>query len=170
MSKLNMGTIYKSVASDEYYTFSNTILPLIKYIPKDAIVWECAEKINHDGNITKELKNAGIKVITTSIHTGTDFLKCEIPSGITHIITNPPFGLKNEFLKRCYEIGLPFALLLPIEALGTKKRFDLLKQGIEIMVFDKRVKYENAKDSPAFSSCWFCRNILPKQIVFEELK
>ena len=30
------------------------------------------------------------------------------------IITNPPFSLKQEFLQRCYELGKPFALLLPL--------------------------------------------------------
>lgn len=29
---------------DELYTPSNAIVPLIRYLPKGAIIWECAEK------------------------------------------------------------------------------------------------------------------------------
>lgn len=168
--KFNTDKIYTYNKGDELFTPKNAIKPLIKYLPENAVVWECAEKANDNGNITIELKNNGIEVISTSIHNGVDFLDCEIPDNITHIITNPPFSLKNEFLKRCYEIGKPFALLLPVQALDTKKRFELYKKyGLELLVFDKRISYIGSNGSPPFSSCWFCNGILPEKIVFEEV-
>ena len=167
----NTDLIYNYNKGDELFTPSNAVIPLIKHIGKDAVIWECAEKEGENGNITKELRGAGFKVITTSIHEGVDFLTCDIPEEVTHIITNPPFSLKNEFLKRCYEIGKPFALLLPIQALDTKYRFNLYeKYGLQVMLFDKRISYIGSNGSPPFASCWITNGILPKEINYERLK
>ena len=38
------------------------------------------------------------------------------------IITNPPYSLKDEFIKKCYEWNKPFCLLLPITAFERKAR------------------------------------------------
>ena len=166
----NASVIYTYKQNDEIFTPSNAIIPLIHYLPKGAVIWECAEKQSEDGNITKELRNAGFKVITTSIHNGIDFLTCDIPEEVTHIITNPPFSLKNKFLKRCYEIGKPFALLLPIQTLDTKQRFELYKQyGLQIILFDRRVSYIGSNGSPPFASCWISNKILPNEINYEVL-
>ena len=167
----DINNIYTYKQQDEIFTPSNAILPLIPYLPSNAVIWECAEKETMDGNITKELRNVGFKVITTSIHNGTDFLTSTVPEGVTHIITNPAFSLKNEFLTRCYEIGLPFALLLPIQALDTKQRFNLYKTyGLQVMLFDKRISYIGSNGSPPFASCWISNGILPKELVFEEVQ
>ena len=77
---------------------------------------------------------------------------------------------KNEFLKRCYEIGKPFALLLPIQTLDTKQRFELYKQhGLQIILFDRRVSYIGSNGSPPFASCWISNKILPNEINYEVL-
>ena len=46
------------------------------------------------------------------------------------------------------------------------------EKGIELLVFDRRCNfiYDNAKKSNWFNTSWFCWNVLPKQIIFEELK
>lgn len=168
--RFNTDKIYTNKSGDELYTPINAITPLIKYLPKDAVIWECAEKPNENGNITTELIKNGFKVVTTSIHNGVDFLNCEIPNEITHIITNPPFSEKNRFLQRCYEIGLPFALLLPIQALDTKNRFNLYKKyGLQLMIFNKRINYIGSNGSPPFTSAWFTNGILKEELVFEEV-
>lgn len=167
----NTDKIYTYHKGDELYTPENAVVPLLKYLSQNSIIWECAEKETEDGNITKVLRENRFKVITTSIHNGYDFLNCELPEGINCIITNPPFSLKNEFLKRCYEIGLPFTLLLPIQALDTKQRFELfIKYGIDLIIFDKRVNYIGSNGSPPFASAWFTNKILPQKLIFERLK
>jgi hypothetical protein len=166
----NTDKIYTYNKGDELYTPSNAIIPLIKYLSKELIIWECAEKESEDGNITKTLRENGYQVITTSIHNGYDFLNCKVPEEINCIITNPPFSLKNEFLKRCYDLKLPFALLLPIQALDTKQRFEYYsKYGLDLMIFDKRVNYIGSNGSPPFASAWFTNKILPDKLVFEIL-
>jgi hypothetical protein len=166
----NTDKIYTYGKGDELYTPINAVLPLTKYIPKNSTIWECAEKEKEDGNITKTFRDNGYKVITTSIHNGTDFLNCEVPEGIDCIVTNPPYSLVNEFLKRCYDIGLPFALLLPVRTLDTKVRFEMFNQyGLELMLFDRRVSYIGSAGSPPFSSGWFTNKILPSKLIFERL-
>jgi hypothetical protein len=163
--------IYTYKQKNELWTPVNAITPLIKYLPKNAVIWECAEKPTHDGNITLELRNKGFEVVTTSIHTGTDFLKCDIPNNITHIVTNPPFEFKTEFIKRCYEIGKPFALLLPIQALDTKTRFEMYsKHGLQLIMFDKRISYIGSNGSPPFASAWFTNGLLSKDLVWESIE
>jgi hypothetical protein len=167
---LDTSVVYNYNNGDELFTKENAIIPLLEFIPKDAVVWECAEKKALDGNITKLLRKNGIKVITTSIHNGEDFLLTDLPKGVTHIITNPPFSLKNEFLKRCYEHNLPFALLLPTNTLDGVARFNMYQNGLELLLFDRRVSYEGSKSSPPFASGWFCNKILPEKIVFRRLE
>ena len=79
---LDTNVVYNYNNGDELFTKENAITPLLEFIPKDAIVWECAEKQTLDGNITKLLRRSGIKVITTSIHNGEDFLLTDLPKNI----------------------------------------------------------------------------------------
>ena len=166
----NTDKIFTYKKGDELYTPINAVIPLIKYIPKDFVIWECAEKENECGNITKAFRDENYKVITTSIHNNCDFLSCDIPKDVSCIVTNPPYSLKNEFLERCYETKLPFALLLPIQAIDTKRRFELYsKHGVDLIILDKRVSYIGSNGSPPFASAWFTHELLTDKLVFERL-
>lgn len=152
---------------DELYTPRYAIEPLIKYLPKDKIIWECTDYGN--SNITKVLRENNIKVINTS-KSQLNFLTDKPDFNFDIIITNPPYSLKDEFIKKCYEYNKPFALLLPLTSLEGINRGKMFKNnGIELLVFDKRVDF-NGKGSCWFNTSWFCHNILPKQLMFEELK
>lgn len=152
---------------DELYTPRYAIEPLIKYLPKDKIIWECTDY--GDSNITKVLRENNIKVINTS-KSQLNFLTDKPDFNFDIIITNPPYSLKDDFIKRCYEYNKPFALLLPLTSLEGINRGKMFKNnGIELLVFDKRVDF-NGKASCWFNTSWFCYNILPKQLMFEELK
>ena len=59
----------------------------------------------------------------------------------------------------------------------SQKRFDMFKDNdFEIMYMSRRVayfkSYEEQKPSlnPPFSSVYLCKDMLPKQIIFEEIK
>ena len=87
------------------------------------------------------------------------------------IITNPPYSLKDEFLKKCYEWNKPFCLLLPITALEGKNRGEMYrKNGIEVLVLDGRVQFMEKKIGNWFNTSWFCHNVLPEKLIFKELK
>lgn len=155
----------KNEKNDELYTPEYAIKPLLKYLPKNKIIWECTDF--GSSNITKVLKESGFNVISTH-KKDFDFLK-DIPDfEFDIIITNPPYSLKDEFLRKCYEYKKPFCLLLPItslEGIGRGKLYQ--KYGINVLVFDRRCEFMNK--SCYFNTSWFCWKILPKQLIFEEL-
>jgi len=158
----------KNVKNDELYTPVEGILPLLKYLPKDFIYWECTDF--GDSNITKVLKNNGYKIITTHINTGFDFLKDEPNFDFDCIITNPPYSKKDKFLERAYELGKPFCFLLPITALEGVNRGKLYrKYGIEVLVLDRRLNFMKNKKGTWFNTSWFCWKILPEKLIFESI-
>jgi hypothetical protein len=160
---------------DDIYTPSYAIKPLLKYIPKNITVWECCDFGGSE--ITRLLKEHGCNVISTDKEE--NFFKYQPKEHFDMIITNPPYSLKDDFIKKCYEWEKPFCLLLPITALEGKKRGEMFrKYGIEVLVFDGRVQFmgniikdfNKKKNSNWFNTSWFCYKVLPKQLIFEELK
>lgn len=142
--------------ADDFQTPPEALDPLLPYIPEDSLVWECA---CGNKNLVKGLHNAGFPVIASDILTGQDFLTWEPDFPYELILTNPPYSLKNEFLERCYSLGKPFALLMPLTALESKKRQSLYREhGLELIILPKRIAFETpsgCKSSPWFSVAWF---------------
>ena len=154
--------------NDELYTPREAIDPILKYLDKNKIYWECTDF--GDSNITKVLKENGFKVISTNKEQ-LDFLVDEANFEFDVIITNPPYSLKNEFLKKCYEYKKPFLLLLPITALEGKQRSKLYKEnGLEIIVLDKRINFMKNKKNVWFNTSWFCNKVCKKELNFEKLE
>ena len=169
MIKKAMIDYMKKEKNDELYTPEYAIFPLLKYLPKNIKIWECTDY--GESNITKVLKENGYQVITTHKY-NFDFLIDKPDFEFDMIITNPPYSLKDEFLKKCYEYNKPFALLLPLTSLEGINRGKMYREnGIELLVFDRRCNfiYDNAKKSNWFNTSWFCWNLLPQQLIFEEL-
>lgn len=116
----------------------------------------------------------GISVIRSDISDGLDFFTYEPPE-YDCIISNPPFTQKDRVLKRLYELGKPFAVLLPLNSLQSVDRYEYFKQGIQILAFDKRIAFHNPqnmrnyKKGVSFATVYFCRDILPRDLIIEEL-
>ena len=90
------------------------------------------------------------------------------------IVTNPPFSLKDRFLERCYDLGKPFALLLPLTALEGKDRQSFYKKyGIQLIVPDSRINFytPDGKNSGSwFLSAWYTWKMkLPHDINFVDM-
>ena len=155
-------------SSDDFQTPTKALDPLIPFLNKNWVIWECAEG---KGNLTKHLQEKGFKTIGTDILHGIDFLTYTPYSQFDCIITNPPYSKKYEFLKRSYEFEKPFALLMPITALEGQKRQALYKKyGLQLIVLDKRINFEtpSGKGSGAwFPIAWFTFKLnLPKDVIF----
>jgi len=154
--------------NDELYTPNEAIYPLLKYLPKNKIIWECTDY--GESNITKILKKNGYNVIGTHINDGFDFLNDNPDFEFDMIITNPPYSIKDKFIKKCYELNKPFCLLLPITTLEGKKRGEMFrKYGIEVLVLDKRINFMKNKKNVWFNTSWFCWNVLPEKLIFEKV-
>lgn len=119
--------------SDIFLTPPSAIKMLYPFIKKDWKIWECADF--QKGNIYQTLENDGYQVIGTDILSGFDFIDRLTPTpDFDMILTNPPYSIKDKWIARCYELGKPFALLLPLAALGEQERVKMYKEnGIEIL-------------------------------------
>ena len=167
MSKKGIINVLKQInscaESDECYTPNLALDPLLKYLPKDKILYDCTS--GKSLNIVNYLNNKGFKCIGSE---NRDFLTSDFKE-YDVIITNPPYSIKDKFIEKCYEIGKPFALLLPVSSLQGIKRVSMFKKyGIELLVLDKRIDF-TGKGSPHFGVAWFCYNILPQSLIFEQL-
>ncbi len=160
---------------DECYTPEYAIKPLLPYIKKEWVIWDCAYG---SGRLAEHFEKKGFVVIGKE---NVDFLKhpridvdIHLGQRIDCIITNPPYSLKDKFLERAFKTGKPFAFLLPLTALEGKKRGEMFrKYGIQILIPNKRINFEipSGKKSSWFATAWFCWKFnLPKQLNFVELK
>ena len=171
---LNTGylTAEKTDESNENYTPYYGVDPIVKYISKDKIIWcPCDEEWSA---FYQTFKQNGYQVIRSSLSEGKDFFTYE-PDKWDVIVTNPPFNIKDKILERLYSFNKPFAVVLLMNSLQGKARYKYFKEGIQLLSFDKRICFHNPdsmehyiKGSP-FASAYFCRDLLPKNLIVEEL-
>lgn len=89
-------------------------------------IWESAAG---EGYMSQALADiSGKAVFASDITTGVDFLTMEPPCGYDAIITNPPFALKKEFIRRCYALEKPWALLMPADIASNKYFIDMVNE------------------------------------------
>lgn len=162
--------------NDEFYTPSYAIEPIMKYVePGGATIW-CPFDTK-DSLFVKKFESAGFDVIHSHIEDGEDFFEMTPPK-CDYIISNPPYSKKTEVLQRLFELDIPFAMLVGVVGLfESQKRFEMFRDNtFECMYLNRRVSYfKNYDDqkpslNPPFSSVYICHRMLPRQIVFEEIR
>lgn len=130
----------------------------------------------------KVFREFGYKVEYSHIDEGRDFFTYEPkhwdiyePKHWDILVSNPPFSKKNDVLQRAYELGKPFALLLPVNSIQGKARFDIFKNDIQMLCFDSRIGFMNRGhmnepvEGTSFGSAYFCRNFLPSKLELRRL-
>lgn len=169
-------------SSDHFQTPAEALDPLLPYLNKNWTIWEpaCGK-----GNLVQALDDHGYNVFGTDILpsakcVGRDFLISPAPFPYHAIVTNPAYTLKDEFLERCYELGRPFALLLPLTVFDSVRRRKLFaKHGVEVIFLPKRVNFETPnhganvaagkKTSSWFCVCWISWGLnIGRQLVFTD--
>ena len=164
--------------SDEYFTPPEAVKPIIKYLDNYCqkplyTIW-CPFD-TEKSQFVKQFREAGYKVLATHIDNGQNFFYYEPDEPYDFIISNPPFSLKDDVLKRLNELKKPYAILLPLPSLQGQKRFQYLKDS-EVLIFDKRINFykdENCTSRAtgvSFASIYVCKDFLPSNLIFEELK
>lgn len=154
----------KSADGDECYTPNYALEVLFSYLDKNKNYYEATSNIS--SNIIDCAKQNGFNFISSN---GRNFLKDALPD-FDAVITNPPYSIKDKFITKCYELDKPFALLLPVTALQGKYRGKLFgKHGIELLVLNSRVDF-TGKGAPHFGVAWFCKNILPSDLIFTDIE
>lgn len=158
--------------SDECYTPREAVLPLLKYIPKDKIIW-CPFDTK-DSEYVKVFQENDYNVIYSHIDNGENFFYYE-PDNYDIIVSNPPFSIKDDVLKHLDELNKPYAILLPLPSLQGQKRFTYL-QGGQALIFDKRINFYKDKEHTkmekgvAFASIYVCKDLLPNDLIFEKIE
>lgn len=166
-------TSNRTAEGDEMYTPFYACEPLLKYIPNDWKIWcPCDEEWSAYVRLFRE---HGYTVIRSSLAEGKDFFEYEPDGPYDIIITNPPFSLKDKMLKRLDELGKPFAILLPLNSLQGQTRYEVFLHGIQLLAFDKRIGFHSTEnmqtptEGSPFASAYFCRGVLPKDLIVEKL-
>jgi hypothetical protein len=123
--------------TDFYPTPDNVTIALMNYLnlPGGSIIWEpaCGE-----GHISRAIVKLGYTVVSSELYNreygmiGIDFLETtkgdSYRSDCNWIITNPPFSLSEEFIRKCINHGLPFALLLKSQYWHSSRRRKLFEE------------------------------------------
>ncbi len=163
--------LYSRGGNDECVTPGYAVEPVLKYIPKDAIVW-CPFDDPGVSEFVKQISKTN-QVIASHINLQGDFYEYE-PSRWDIIISNPPFTNKRKIFERALSLGRPFALLMSntwLNDAAPKQLF--MDKDLQLLMFDKRIEYiqQDGKVNKkiTFSSSYYCWNFLPKQIIMERL-
>ncbi len=92
------------------------------------------------------------------------------------IVSNPPFSIKDDILRRLWELDKPYAVLFPLNDIQGKKRFEYLKDDIQLLAFDQRIGFhrmdsmDKAIEGNCFASAYFCKHVLPRDLILEHLE
>ena len=157
--------------NDECYTPDYGVKPILKYIPKDAIVW-CPFD-TEESEFVKQISQQN-EVIYSHLDTGQDFFTYE-PDVWSCLVSNPPFTNKRKFFERALSFNKPFAMIMTNTWLNDSAPKQLFKdKDLQLLMFEQRMKFisPDGRDNNkiTFSSSYFCSDFLPKQIILKELK
>lgn len=168
--------VTKDSVFDHCYTPAYALDPLVPYLRPRWTVWECA---CGDGRMANVLRRHVADVYQTDIALGAeyDFLTHVPTTRIDAIITNPPYSqpLKGQFIRKIYESGLPFAILVQVDTLGLKSTQRLAEaHGFEWVFMDKRVNFHMPNKGYAgagahFASMWLCNHLIGRPVTFARI-
>ena len=165
-------------ASDEVFTpeyVVNKIIPHIKIfaerLNKIITIWCPFDE--KDSAFVEVLTKHGFNVVYSHINNGQNFFEYE-PDNYDVIISNPPFSIKDDILKRLYELNKPYAILMPLPVLQGQKRFEYMKD-CQVLTFNKRINFYKDKNTKeiqkgvSFATIYLCRNFLEKDLIFDKI-
>jgi len=168
----------RSNSPDNFQTEPAALDWLLPYLPKRWRIWEPA---CGNGNLVRRFIGEGFYTTGTDILKGDDFMSDRLADDQWDMIcTNPPFSIKEKFLGRCYHLGKPFALLMPLTTFDAVDRRQLMKEhGVEVILPPRRINFEtpnHAKNvaegkrtSAWFYSVWITWGLkIGKQLVFTD--
>lgn len=158
----------------EAYTTKYAVDIMLPYLKKEWVIWAPFSKNEH--NFADYLRTKGFKVINTHIETGQDFLTYEPDFYFDIILDNPPFKNKSKFVERTMSFKKPFALLLPFNSFGDNGIPNLYMENKlepQMLIPKQRMEFhnqDNKKGGISFKAVYICSGVLPKQIIFTDMK
>jgi len=167
---------HKPGPMDNCQTPPEALNPIIPYLKPEWTVWESAVG---EGYLLEPLNSRVRFVFNSDIDAGKDFFLFQ-PEQWDVQVTNPPYSRKYDWLRRSYELGKPFALLVPVETIGAKACLDAMedyKLDFEWIFFKRRINFKMPNkgwngSGAQFPTFWFTRglNIGQKVSIFDNTK
>jgi len=154
---------------DDYMTPKSAWENIKHLIPKNKIIWEA---FYGDGKSGTYLKELGFNVI----HEPIDFFENDLGD---IIVSNPPFSLSKEVIKKLKELDKPFIIIMPSSKINTSYfRENFMNKGLQIIIPRKRIHFEkliegekpkNWKNACNFDCFYYCYKIgFNKDIIWLE--
>ena len=118
-------------------------------------IWESAPPPDRQSTLFDTLWDNDFRVTAFK---GMDYFE-NSPTHYDMQVTNPPYSLKQQWVARAMELGKPWALLLPITALGVRKGgLNVHLSRCRVLLPPRRIDY-TGKKAPWFFSAWFTYGI-----------
>lgn len=149
---------------DTFETPNYAVDLLVPFIPKFVnMIWECAAG---GGRIANRLEHYGYHIVRTDIrpydgdNIVLDFtaVDSKVPFGCTAIVTNPPYSIKEMFIEKAFELGIPFAFLINADYSGLQ--ISWINRGCEKIIPNRRIDYitptgrQGRTSASQFHSMW----------------
>jgi hypothetical protein len=144
------------IKHDDYMTPKSAWENIKHLIPKDKVIWEAFYGDGKSGNHLKEL---GFNVI----HEPIDFFENDLGD---IIVSNPPFSLSKQVIKRLKQLEKPFIIIMPSSKINTSYfRENFMNKGLQIVIPRKRIHFEklvegerpkNWKNACNFDCFYYC--------------
>ena len=151
---------------DDYMTPKSAWEAIKDYIPSNKTIWEPFYGNGDSGRFLTEL---GFNVI----HQQEDFFQHNHGD---IVVSNPPFSIKKEVIKRLVELDKPFILLMPVSTIVCSYVKKTIGNNLQIIVPKKRIQFgklENGtvkvKGRCSFECLYYCFKMnLPRDINYLE--
>jgi len=129
---------------NEYYPTPGVVIELAQPLLDPTRVWW--EPCAGDGRILERFDNVVLGTDIEPRNPGVlkgNFLTMSKPEGIQGVITNPPFTLGYELIKKAlYEWKIPALLLLRVEYIAAKARRDVRQHLTDMHIVSDLIKFE----------------------------
>ena len=161
--------LWSSGKNDECYTPAYAVIPLLKYLErfKGKTIWCPFDTADYE--FVKVLTANGYTVVYSHLEYGQDFYTYE-PEHWDLLVSNPPFTNKRKIFERALSFNKPFALLMSLTWLNDSAPKQLFSEkDLQLLMFDRRIKFKGLGDKITFSSAYYCWDLLPKQIIMEQI-
>lgn len=154
---------------DDYMTPKYAWENVKDFIPKDKVIWEAFYGNGQSGTYLKELG-------FNTIHEDIDFFENDLGE---IVVSNPPFTLIPQVLKRLKDLNKPFIMIMPSSKINTqyfRKLFSDDENPIQIIIPRKRIQFQklengvidaNQKQACNFDCFYYCWQMkLPRDIIW----
>ncbi len=165
--------------SDEKYTPPHAVVPILEFIPANAVIW-CPMDTD-DSEFVKQIRAKGNRAIVSHIDNSEDFFHYEPDEHWDMIISNPPFQDKGKFFKRAISFGKPFMFLMsvdpynddtitaPFRETGTQIQMMHLGNRTTFLKADGSEWLNKKGEGSSFGSAYIGTGVLPRDIVLRKI-